>query len=75
MLASGLKKLYDMAQAGGIAPADQLGFAVGFVAATASGFLCIYFLLRYLQHHSTAPFIWYRFFVGAALLLLVLFSS
>ncbi len=72
VLGAGVKQAYDMVQEGGL-PADELtGFFVGFLASAISGFLCIYFLLRYLQRHSTAPFIWYRFVVGAGLLLLVL---
>lgn len=72
VLGAGLKQAFDMAQEGGIPANEQLGFLVGFVASAASGFLCIFYLLRYLQRHSTAPFIWYRFVVGAALLGLVL---
>ena len=71
VLAVGLKKLYDVVRAGGIPADQQWGFALGFVAAAASGFLCIFFLLRYLQRRSTAPFIVYRFLVGAGLLLLL----
>ncbi|HVF98573.1 MAG TPA: undecaprenyl-diphosphatase UppP [Chloroflexia bacterium] len=72
VLAAGVKQVYDMAKEGGLPASDQLGFFVGFVASAVSGFLCISFLLRYLQRHSTAPFIWYRFMLGAALLALVL---
>lgn len=72
VLAAGVKQVYDLTQEGGLPASDQLGFFVGFVASAVSGFLCISFLLRYLQRHSTAPFIWYRFMVGAALLALVL---
>ena len=72
VLGAGLKKAVDMAQEGGIPANEQIGFLVGFLVSAISGFLCIFFLLRYLQRHSTAPFIWYRFMVGAALLVLVL---
>ena len=72
VLAAGVKQVYDMAKEGGLPAGDQLGFFVGFLASAVSGFLCISFLMRYLQRHSTAPFIWYRFMVGAALLVLVL---
>lgn len=72
VLAAGLKQVYNLVQEEGI-PADlQLGFLVGFAASAISGFLCIFLLLRYLQRNSTAPFIWYRFMVGAALMVLVL---
>jgi undecaprenyl-diphosphatase len=72
VLAAGVKQVYDMTKGGGLPAGDQLGFFVGFAASAVSGFLCISFLLRYLQRHSTAPFIWYRFMLGAALLVLVL---
>lgn len=71
VLAAGLKKAYDVMQEGGI-PQDQMGgFLVGFLAAAISGFVCIAFLLRYLQRNTMAPFIWYRFMVGLLLLALV----
>jgi undecaprenyl-diphosphatase len=71
VIAAGLKKAYDVMQGGGI-PQDQFGgFIVGFVAAAVSGFVCITFLLRYLQRNTMAPFIWYRFMVGILLLALV----
>jgi undecaprenyl-diphosphatase len=73
VLGAGLKKVYDLTQSsGGIPSNEQMGFAIGFAAAAISGFACIYFLLRYLQRNSTAPFIWYRFILGIALLALVL---
>ncbi len=75
VLGAGLKKLYDMLQGTEGIPADQTGgFVIGFLAAAVSGFMCIFFLMRYLQRRSTAPFIWYRFMVGIALLALVAFG-
>lgn len=72
VLGAGLKKLYDVLQEGGI-PSDQLlGFVVGFLAAGISGFLCIAFLMRYLQRNTTFPFIAYRVLLGILLLVLVL---
>jgi undecaprenyl-diphosphatase len=72
VLGAGLKKIYDvLAEEGGIPANEQMGYAVGFVASAISGFVCIYFLLRYLRTRSTAPFIWYRLFVGLALLVLI----
>lgn len=72
VLGVGLKKLYDLLQGTETIPADQIGgFITGFLAAAISGFLCIFFLMRYLQRRSTAPFIWYRFMVGIGLLALL----
>lgn len=73
VLAAGVKKLYDVLKSPeGIQAADQMGYVVGFAASAISGFLCIYFLMRYLQRHSTAPFIVYRFLVGAGIIILLL---
>jgi len=75
VLGVGLKKLYDLLQGTETIPADQTGgFIIGFLAAAISGFLCIFFLMRYLQSRSTAPFIWYRFMVGIALMALIAFG-
>jgi undecaprenyl-diphosphatase len=74
VLGAGLKKAYDVMKLGGIPADQQLGFLVGFLAAAVSGYLCIAFLLRYLQRNSTLPFIWYRFTVGVLLIVLVAFG-
>jgi undecaprenyl-diphosphatase len=71
-LGAGLKEAYDVVRSGGIVQADQLAFGFGFLTSAVVGFLSIHFLLRYLQRRSTAPFIIYRFLVGAGLLVLVL---
>jgi undecaprenyl-diphosphatase len=72
VLGAGLKKVYDVMQEGGI-PGDQvLGFVVGFMVAAISGFLCIAFLMRYLQRNSTLPFVIYRVVLGLLLLGLVM---
>ncbi len=60
---AGLKSLYDAVrawQSGGMAWFDVLLFAAGFAAAAISGYLCIKFLLRYLQQHSANVFVFYR---------------
>ncbi len=43
-------------------------FAVGSVAAFASAFLCVRWLLRYIASHDFAPFAWYRIVFGAVVL-------
>ena len=43
-------------------------FAVGFLAAAASGYLCVRYFLRYLQTGSLAPFVVYRVLLGLGLL-------
>jgi undecaprenyl-diphosphatase len=71
VLGAGLKKLYDAFQVGGVPSEQVLGFVIGFLAAAISGFVCIAFLLRFLQRNSTAPFIVYRFLLGILLIILV----
>jgi 4-hydroxy-tetrahydrodipicolinate reductase len=60
---AGLKSLVDIYEglkAGSIARADLILFPIGFVVAAISGFLCIRFLMNYLQKHTLAPFVYYR---------------
>ncbi len=48
---------------------DDLGlFGVGFVAAFASAFLCVRWLLRYIATHDFTLFAWYRIAFGALVL-------
>jgi undecaprenyl-diphosphatase len=45
---------------------------VGIVVAFISGWLSIYFLLRYLRTHTTHIFIYYRYVVGAILAVMLI---
>ena len=48
---------------------DDVGmWIVGFVAAFASAFLCVRWLLRYVSSHDFTPFAWYRIAFGIAVL-------
>jgi undecaprenyl-diphosphatase len=70
---AGLKSLYDVVrnwQAGAMTRFDLVVFAAGFAAAAITGYLCIKYLLRYLQRHSTDVFVFYRW--GLALLILAI---
>jgi undecaprenyl-diphosphatase len=44
---------------------------LGLTSASISAFLAIFGLLRYLEQHSTWAFVWYRFIMGACLILSV----
>jgi undecaprenyl-diphosphatase len=69
---AGLKGMHDVIQewrAGSMTGFDLMLFAAGFAAAAISGYLCIKYLLRFLQQHSTNVFVFYRW--GLALLILV----
>jgi undecaprenyl-diphosphatase len=75
---AGLKSLYNVFEewrAGGILPGDLVATAVGFLAATISGYLCIKFLLRYLQRHSTDIFVFYRWGLALLIAAVALFRS
>ncbi len=61
---AGAKSAFDLARAG-IAPAELALFALGALAAAVSGYLCIRFLLRFLQRHSTDVFVYYRWLLAA----------
>jgi undecaprenyl-diphosphatase len=43
-------------------------WAIGFVSAFISAFLCVRWLLRYISHHDFTPFAWYRIAFGIAVL-------
>ncbi len=75
MLAAGMKSLLNVwaELTSGEMAAGELGpFAAGFLTAAASGYLCIKYLLRFLQTNSTDAFVYYRW-VLAALVLVVAF--
>jgi undecaprenyl-diphosphatase len=68
MLGAGLKSLLDVRSelaSGAMAQSDLLLFAVGFITAAISGYLCVKFLLRFLQRHSTDVFVYYRWLLAA----------
>jgi undecaprenyl-diphosphatase len=69
---AGLKSLYDLLKtikAGALLPGELALFPIGFIFAAVSGFFCIRYLLRYLQQHSTRPFVFYRW--GLAVLIAI----
>ena len=55
----------------GIHGEDWSALAVAFVASAITAFASVKWLLRYIQSHRFTPFAFYRFAVGAALLLLM----
>jgi undecaprenyl-diphosphatase len=52
-----------------LSAADAGLFAVGFVAAFFSAFLCVRWLLRYISQHDFVVFAWYRIIFGVLVLL------
>ena len=72
---AGLKSLDDLAKSGvgaGLAGGGAWAVAAGFVAAAASGFLCIKFLLDYLQKRTTTVFVYYRWAFAALIAVVAL---
>jgi len=68
---AGLKKMIDVIQAN--IPANEwLVLAVGAVSSAAVGFYVIKYLLRYLNSHSLNIFAYYRFILGAVIIVYLL---
>ena len=61
---AGAKSVFNLAR-DGIASSELIFFGVGFVSAAISGYLCIKFLLRFLQRNSTDLFVYYRWLLAA----------
>ena len=75
MLGAGLKSLFDVRSElvnGSMAQSDLLMFAAGFIAAAVSGYLCVKFLLRFLQDNSTDIFVYYRWLLAAFIIVVAL---
>ena len=66
--AKSLFNIYSAFKAGQLAQDELVLFLVGFVAAALSGYLCIKFLLQYLQRNSTALFVFYRWALAIVVL-------
>jgi len=61
--------LYDLYKHRALLDAGDFGvFSVGSVAAFASAFLCVRWLLRYIATHNFSAFAWYRIVFGLAVL-------
>ncbi len=72
---AGAKSLWDIfqdIQVGIITQADLSLFPIGFLAAAVSGYLCIKYLLRFLQKHPTYVFVYYRWALAALIVLAAL---
>jgi undecaprenyl-diphosphatase len=73
---AGMKSVWNLLQqaqvVGGFNSAELILFPFGFLAAAMSGYLCIKYLLRYLQKNSTDIFVYYRWGLAALLILVVL---
>jgi undecaprenyl-diphosphatase len=61
---AGAKSVFGLIR-DGIAPSELVFFGVGMLSAALSGYLCIKFLLRFLQRNSTDLFVYYRWLLAA----------
>ena len=72
---SGLKSLVDIysgLKSGAIAANEWVLFPIGLLTAAVSGYLCIRFLLAYLQNHTVNPFVYYRWGLAGVLVIVAL---
>ena len=72
---AGVKSLWDIYQdwqAGVIAQGDLVLFPIGFIAAAVSGYLCIKYLLRFLQKNPTDIFVYYRWALAVLIVVVAL---
>ncbi|MDP3879113.1 MAG: undecaprenyl-diphosphatase UppP [Dehalococcoidales bacterium] len=75
VVGAGVKSLFSIygeLKAGLMVQAELVMFAAGFIAAAISGYLCIKFLLRYLQKNSTNVFVYYRWLLAVLIIIVVL---
>jgi undecaprenyl-diphosphatase len=65
----GLASLYSLYDQRELLVVDDIGmWAVGMVAAFASAFVCVRWLIRYVSTHTFIPFAWYRIAFGIMVL-------
>jgi undecaprenyl-diphosphatase len=67
MFAAGALQVKGALDAGMAAELMSLQSIVAFVVATATAWIAVVWLLRYVQHRNFVPFAWYRVVLGAAL--------
>jgi undecaprenyl-diphosphatase len=75
ILSAGVKSIFDLRgemAAGTIVQSDLLVYAIGFITAALSGYLCIRFLLRFLQKNSTDIFVYYRWLLAILIIVVAL---
>ncbi|HEX7587461.1 MAG TPA: undecaprenyl-diphosphate phosphatase [Anaerolineae bacterium] len=73
--AKSMFNVYSAFKAGQLAQGELVLFGVGFIAAALSGYLCIKFLLRYLQTNSIDLFVYYRWALALLVLLVAVFRG
>lgn len=72
---AGVKSVWDIlkdVQTGALTSSDLLLFPMGLVAAAVSGYLCIKYLLRFMQKNPTNIFVYYRWALAALIVVVAL---
>lgn len=69
-----LLKMLDLMRHG-IPAGDGLPLLIGIATSAVTGYLSVAFLLRFVQKHSIAPFVWYRVLAGGGLLAFILLGG
>ena len=72
---AGLKSLWDILKdikTGALAQSDLILFPIGFITAAVSGYLCIKYLLRFLQKNPTDLFVYYRWALAVLIVVVAL---
>jgi len=75
IVGAGVKSVYDIFKAmtsGAISSNELLLFPIGFLAAAISGYLCIKYLLRFLQSNTTNIFVYYRWALAVLIIVVAL---
>jgi undecaprenyl-diphosphatase len=70
--AKSLLNIYQELKAGALTQTDLILFPIGFIAAALSGYLCIKYLLRFLQKNPTDIFVYYRWALAALIIVVAL---
>ena len=68
---SALYKSLQVVRHGGLPAGTGTPFLIGIATAAVAGFFAAWFLFRYLRSHSLRAFVWYRFALGAAVLIVI----
>jgi undecaprenyl-diphosphatase len=67
-----LMKIFKLIHGNLIASNELVLFPIGFLTAAISGYLCIKFLMKYLQNHTVDIFVYYRFALAALIIVVAL---
>ena len=70
--AKSVLNIFSAIEAGALTQQELVLFPIGFLAAAISGYLCIKFLLRFLQRNSTDIFVYYRWVLAALIVVVAL---